>query len=69
MVSSFVTRDPEILGGLPVFTGTRVPINNLTDYLEAGDTIDAFLDDFPSVARPQVIAYLHEAQRLAETVD
>ena len=53
--------DPEILGGTPVFTGTRVPIQNLFDYLEAGDSLDAFLDDVPSVRREQVVAVLEAA--------
>ena len=50
--------DPEILGGTPVFIGTRVPLRNLIDYLERGHTLDEFLDDFPSVAREQAIAAL-----------
>ncbi len=49
---------PDILGGIPVFRGTRVPIHNLIDSLEAGDSIDLFLYDFPSVAREQVLAFL-----------
>ena len=53
---------PEILGGTPVFTGTRVPVKNLTDYLEAGDTIDEFLEDFPSVSREQAIGVLEGAR-------
>ena len=57
-VSSIVVRNPEILGGTPVFAGTRVPVKNLTDYLEGGSNIDEFLDDFPSVKREQVIAFL-----------
>lgn len=57
-----VVSDPEILGGTPVFAGTRVPVKTLTDYLEAGDTIDAFLNDFPTVRREQVIAFLEEAR-------
>ena len=46
-----VHSDPEILGGIPVFIGTRVPVKNLYDYLEAGDSLVEFLDDFPSVTR------------------
>lgn len=53
-----VHSDPEILGGTPVFTGTRVPVKTLLDYLEAGDSIDEFLDHFPSVSRTQAIAAL-----------
>jgi uncharacterized protein (DUF433 family) len=62
MTSPIVVRDPEILGGTPVFAGTRVPVKTLTDYLEAGDSIDAFLDDFPSVRRDQVVAFLNAAR-------
>jgi len=51
--------DPEILGGAPVFAGTRVPVRNLIDCLEAGDSIEDFLRSFPTVDRAQVIAYLH----------
>jgi len=58
-----VVSDPEILGGTPVFKGTRVPVKTLTDYLEQGASIDAFLDDFPTVSREQVIAFLEEARK------
>ena len=61
-MSSVVVRNPEILSGTPVFAGTRVPVKNLTDFLEAGSTIDEFLDDFPSVKREQVVAF-REAPR------
>jgi uncharacterized protein (DUF433 family) len=57
-----VTRDPEILGGEPVFAGTRVPIKSLFDHLEAGDSIADFLEGFPSVAREQVLALLEESK-------
>lgn len=57
-ISELITVSPDTLGGTPVFAGTRVPVKTLTDYLEAGDTLDAFLDDFPSVSREQVIAVL-----------
>ena len=50
--------DPEILGGTPVFTGTRVPVQNLFDYLEAGETVEDFLTGFPSVRRDQVTGVL-----------
>ncbi len=53
---SIFHSDPDILGGTPVFTGTRVPIKTLFDYLEAGDSVDEFLDHFPSVRREQAIA-------------
>jgi uncharacterized protein (DUF433 family) len=59
---SVVVIDPEIMGGEPVFAGTRVPIKTLTDYLEGGDSIDVFLDHFPSVSREQAIAFLEEAR-------
>lgn len=57
-----VTTDLEILSGIPVFKGTRVPVQNLIDYLEAGDSIDEFLRGFPTVSRDQVIAFLEEAK-------
>jgi len=58
-----VHSDPEIMSGEPVFVGTRVPVRNLLDYLEGGDTLEEFLDDFPSVTREQAIAFLEEAGR------
>jgi uncharacterized protein (DUF433 family) len=57
-----VHSDPEILGGTPVFVGTRVPFQTLLDYLEAGDPLDEFLDDFPSVTREQAVAALERAK-------
>lgn len=54
--------DPEILGGLLVFKGTRVPVKSLFDHLKAGDSIEVFLDGFPSVKRSQVLAVLHELE-------
>ncbi len=59
---SLVHSDPEILGGTPVFVGTRVPLKNLIDYLAAGDSLDDFLDDFPSVTREQAVAALEVAR-------
>jgi uncharacterized protein (DUF433 family) len=59
-----VHSDPEILGGAPVFVGTRVPVRNLIDYLEAGDTLEDFLHSFPSVSREQAIAALELASVL-----
>jgi len=56
-----IHTDPEILSGAPVFVGTRVPARTLLDYLEAGDSLDDFLLDFPSVSREQAIAALEEA--------
>jgi uncharacterized protein (DUF433 family) len=60
--SSVIHSDPEILGGTPVFVGTRVPLKNLIDYLEGGHPLDDFLDDFPTVSREQVLSVLEEAQ-------
>jgi uncharacterized protein (DUF433 family) len=61
----FVVRsDPEILGGTPVFAGTRVPVKNLPDYLAAGDNLEKFLDHFPSVSRERVVATLEVAKDL-----
>ena len=57
-----IQSNPEILGGVPVFTGTRVPVRSLFDHLEAGDSIDDFLEGFPSVRREQVIALLEISQ-------
>lgn len=59
---SVIKIDPEIMSGAPCFSGTRVPIQNLMDYIEGGDSIDEFLDDFPSVSREQVISFLKEAK-------
>lgn len=56
-----ITSTPDILGGTPVFRGTRVPVQTLIEYLEGGQTIDEFLDGFPTVTREQVIAFLEEA--------
>jgi uncharacterized protein (DUF433 family) len=60
--ATLIVSNPEILSGTPVFAGTRVPVKNLTDYLEHGESIDEFLDDFPSVSREQVIQFLEEAR-------
>ena len=57
-----IVRDPNILGGEPVFRGTRVPFKVLTDYLEGGDTLDSFLEQYPSVSREQAIAAIEEAR-------
>lgn len=59
-----IHSDPEIMGGTPVFVGTRVPVQTLVDYLEAGDPLDEFLEDFPSVSREQAIAVLELAKEL-----
>lgn len=60
--SSVVQVNPEVLGGTPVFAGTRVPVQTLIDYLEAGDRLDEFLDDFPTVSREQAVAALELAR-------
>lgn len=57
-----IHSDPEIQGGVPVFFGTRVPVKNLFDYLQSGDTLDQFLEDFPSVSREQAVAALELAR-------
>jgi uncharacterized protein (DUF433 family) len=59
-----ITKDPEILGGTPVFRGTRVPFQALLDYLEGGETLDEFLDDFPTVTREAAISSLERARAL-----
>lgn len=61
-MAGIVVKDPDILGGEPVFRGTRVPFKVLTDYLEAGDTLDEFLEQYPSVTRELAIAALEEAR-------
>ncbi len=61
--SSIISISTEIMGGTPVFIGTRVPIQTLFDYLEAGESIDDFLDGFPTVSRGQIIALLEEAKK------
>jgi len=63
-LESVVRSDPEVLGGTPVFAGTRVPIKNLVDYLAAGDSLERFLDHFPSVTREQAVAALELANDL-----
>jgi uncharacterized protein (DUF433 family) len=69
MIETVVCRDPEVMSGTPVFCGTRVPVATLLDYLEAGETIDDFLEGFPSVTREQVVAFLEETkERLLEPV-
>jgi uncharacterized protein (DUF433 family) len=61
---SVIIQDPEILSGEPVFRDTRVPFQTLLDYLEAGDTLDEFLEQYPGVSREQAIAALEEAKAL-----
>ncbi len=62
--SNVITRDPEVLGGAPVFRGTRVPFQGLLDYLQGGQTMDEFLDDFPSVTREAAVDALEYAKSL-----
>jgi len=70
MPESAIISNPEILGGTPCFRGTRVPLQNLVDYLEGGDSIDDFLQQFPSVSRDQVKAAIEEMKTaLLNTVD
>lgn len=59
--TSVVQSDPDIMSGTPVFRGTRVPVQSLIDYLSGGDSLDEFLDDFPTVSRDQAIEFLKEA--------
>ncbi len=59
-----ITIDPEIQGGEPVFSGTRVPVKNLFDYLKGGDSINEFLEGFPSVSREQVVELLNLAEHI-----
>ena len=67
MEESVINIDPEILGGTPVFYGTRVPIKKFFDYLETGDSIEVFLEDFDSVRKEQVVKILEMSQKLIET--
>ncbi len=62
-LESVIHSDPELLGGAPVFAGTRVPVQSLFDHREAGDSIDDFLEGFPSVRREQMLAVLEESRR------
>jgi uncharacterized protein (DUF433 family) len=64
MNKRIIIVDPEILSGIPVFNGTRVPVKNFYDYIETGETLDSFLIDFPSVSREQVILLLETSQKL-----
>jgi uncharacterized protein (DUF433 family) len=62
-LTNIITSSPDVLGGVPVFAGTRVPVQNLLDCLEEGDSIDLFLYDFPTVKREQVVAVLEAAKQ------
>jgi uncharacterized protein (DUF433 family) len=67
IMKSLITIDKEIMSGMPVITGTRVPVKNLFDYLVTGETLETFLIDFPSVKKDKAIALLAAAQKLLTT--
>ena len=64
MNTTIIVRDPEVMGGTPVFRGTRVPLQNLIDYLKGGSSIEEFLDDFPTVSREDALAVIEQANEL-----
>lgn len=64
MAQGVIVKDPQVLGGTPVFRGTRVPFQALLDYLEGGQTLDEFLEDFPTVTRANAVAALEHAKSL-----
>ena len=64
MTDKLIDRNPDILGGTPVFSGTRVPVRILMEHLEAGDRLDEFLEDYPTVSRDQAIALLERAMTI-----
>jgi uncharacterized protein (DUF433 family) len=68
-IKKLISKGPEVLGGTPVFTGTRVPIETLFDYLEAGVSLDEFLDDFPSVSRDEAASLLEIASKRLNAKD
>jgi uncharacterized protein (DUF433 family) len=68
MKSPLVTSSKEVMGGTPVFSGTRVPIQTLIDFLKAGDSIDDFLEGFPTVTREQVLEFLEVAEQQMEKI-
>ncbi len=68
-MKSVVTIDPEIMSGTPVFSGTRVSVRTLIDHIEAGDNLDIFLEDFPSVSRDQAITFLEDASELDAQIE
>jgi len=63
-LDEIVVVDPELMNGTPCFAGTRVPVRNLLDYLEAGDTLDDFLSQFPGVSREKAVAFMEQSSRL-----
>ena len=68
-IKKLISKDPEVLGGTPVFSGTRVPIETLFDHLEAGVSLDEFLDDFPTVSRDQAVALLEISNKILNSKD
>ena len=64
MATRSISASPEVLGGTPVFAGTRVPVQTFIEYIKAGESIEEFLEGFPSVTREQVLAFLDEAKDL-----
>jgi len=64
-LKDIIHSDPEIMGGTPVFVGTRVPVRILLDYLEGGEPLEEFLENYPSVSREQAVAFLEEAGKAA----
>ena len=68
-MENYVQRDPEILSGMPIFCGTRVPVKNLFDYLAAGNSIDEFIDDFPTVTHDTVVSFLKQLELTATNID
>ena len=68
-IRHIISKNPEVLGGTPVFAGTRVPIETLFDHLEAGIPLDEFLDDFPTVTKEQAVALLEIANKILNSKD
>jgi uncharacterized protein (DUF433 family) len=66
-LKEIIHADPEILGGTPVFIGTRVPVRILLDYVEGGEPLEEFLENYPSVSREQAVAFLDEAGKATKT--
>jgi uncharacterized protein (DUF433 family) len=62
MSKQIITSSPDVMGGTPVFSGTRVPVQTFIDYITGGESIDDFLDGFPTVTREQIVAFLEEAK-------
>lgn len=64
MAGAIITASPEVLGGVPVFAGTRVPVQTFIEYIKAGESIESFLEGFPTVKKDQLLAFLDEATHL-----